>query len=633
MPETAEYGFWQSPISSDLIAAASVRRNEPKFDGDSLYWLESRASEGGRTVPVRRDPQSALHDLLPVPWNVRSGVHEYGGGAYAVSDDTLYFSERQDARIYRAESGGTPVPLTPPSQRRYADLEVDGARQRLVAVCEDHGEAGPEPRQSICGIDLQTGGALPQTLVSGSDFYSNPRMSPDGERMSWLEWRHPNMPWDGTELWVAEVSPSGRFDTPRRVAGGSDESIFQPQWSPDGTLHFVSDRTGFWNLYRWSGDRVVCLHECEAEFGLPQWVFGMSTYGFADGGRICCAYCQRGQWNLALIGPDGSFESLDTPHTQIDSVTVRGQLAVFRGASPKESPDLIRLDLDSGRWESLTQPSRASDRAREYVSAARAISFPNKDGQTVHGFYYAPHNPVFEAPADEKPPTIIRLHGGPVGAVGNGFSLSTQFWTTRGFAILDLNYGGSTGYGRAYRERLNGQWGVVDVQDALDAARFLAGEGLADPERLIVKGASAGGFTALCSLAFGDVFAAGVSYYGIGDLDAIIQQSHKFESRNHEILIGPWPERRSLYLDRSPLGAVDRITAPTIFFQGSVDPIVPLTQTETMVAALRQRKVPVAYYLFEGESHGFREGANIRYALDAELAFYGTMLLRKGLRF
>lgn len=633
MPETAEYGFWQSPISSDLIAAASVRRNEPKFDGDSLYWLESRASEGGRTVPVRRDPQSALRDLLPVPWNVRSGVHEYGGGAYAVSDDTLYFSERQDARIYRAESGGTPVPLTPPSQRRYADLEVDGARQRLVAVCEDHGEAGPEPRQSICGIDLQTVGALPQALVSGSDFYSNPRMSPDGERMSWLEWRHPNMPWDGTELWVAEVSPSGGFDTPRRIAGGSDESIFQPQWSPDGTLHFVSDRTGFWNLYRWSGDRVECLHECEAEFGLPQWVFGMSTYGFADGGRICCAYCQRGQWNLALIGPDGNFESLDTPHTQIDSVTVRGQLAVFRGASPKESPDLIRLDLDSGRWESLTQPSRASDRAREYVSAARAISFPNKDGQTVHGFYYAPHNPVFEAPADEKPPTIIRLHGGPVGAVGNGFSLSTQFWTTRGFAILDLNYGGSTGYGRAYRERLNGQWGVVDVQDALDAARFLAGEGLADPERLIVKGASAGGFTALCSLAFGDVFAAGVSYYGIGDLDAIIQQSHKFESRNHEILIGPWPERRSLYLDRSPLGAVDRITAPTIFFQGSVDPIVPLTQTETMVAALRQRKVPVAYYLFEGESHGFREGANIRYALDAELAFYGTMLLRKGLRF
>ena len=633
MPETAEYGFWQSPISSDLVAAASVRRNEPTFDGDSLYWLESRASERGRTVPVRRDPQGAVHDLLPAPWNVRSGVHEYGGGAYTVSNDTLYFSERRDGRIYRVQSGGAPVPLTPPSQRRYADLEVDGARQRLVAVCEDHGEVGAEPRQSVCGIDLQTVGAPPRALVSGSDFYSNPRVSPDGERMCWLEWWHPNMPWDGTELWVAEVSAGGGFDTPCRVAGGSDESIFQPQWSPDGTLHFVSDRTGFWNLYRWSGDRVECLHECEAEFGLPQWVFGMSTYGFADGGRICCAYCQRGQWNLALIDPDGKFEPLDTPHTQIDSVTVRGHLAVFRGASPHEPPDLVRLDLDSKRWESLTQPSQARDRAREYVSAARAISFPNKDGQTVHGFYYAPHNPVFEAPADEKPPTIIRLHGGPVGAVGNGFSLSTQFWTTRGFAILDLNYGGSTGYGRAYRERLNGQWGVVDVQDALDAARFLAGEGLADPERLIVKGASAGGFTALCCLAFGDLFATGVSYYGIGDLDAIVQQSHKFESRNHEILIGPWPEGRSVYLERSPLGAVDRITAPTIFFQGSVDPIVPLTQTETMVAALRQRKVPVAYYLFEGESHGFREGANIRCALDAELAFYGTMLLRKGLRF
>lgn len=633
MPVTAEYGFWKSPVTSDLVAAASVRRNEPTFDGDSVYWLESRASERGRTVPVRRDSRGGTRDELPSPWNVRSGVHEYGGGAYAVSDGTLYFSEKRDSRIYRLEPGGVPEPLTPPSRLRYADLDVDRARQRLVAICEDHGESDVEPRQSICGINLRTAGAAPRDLVSGSDFYSNPRVSPDNRRMCWLEWRHPNMPWDGTELWVAELDPSGGCAAPRRVAGGSEESIFQPRWSPDGILHFVSDRNGFWNLYRWAGDRVEPLHECEAEFGLPQWVFGMSTYGFADAGRICCAYCRRGQWNLALIAPDGEFESLDTPYTQIDSVAVRGQLAIFRGSTPSEPPDLVRLELDSRRCEPLTRPSQSANGARGCVSVARAISFPNRDGQTVHGFYYAPGNPDFEPPAGERPPTIVRLHGGPVGAAGNGFSLSTQFWTTRGFAILDLNYGGSTGYGRAYRERLNGRWGVVDVQDALDAARFVAEEGLADPERLIVKGASAGGFTALCCLAFGDRFAAGVSYYGIGDLDAIVQQSHKFESRNHEILIGPWPEGRSVYRERSPLGAVDRITAPTIFFQGSVDPIVPLTQTESMVEALRQRQVPVAYYLFEGESHGFREGANIRLALDAELAFYGTMLLRKGLRF
>ena len=633
MAVRAEHGFWKSPITSDLVAAELVRLNEPRIDGDSICWLEGRAADGGRTVPVRQDAAGAVRDELPAPWNIRSRVHEYGGGAYTVSGGTLYFSESSDQRVYRKAPGGGPEPLTAVAPARYADLVEDARRGRLLAVCEDHGTKGREASQSIREISVRQLDQAPRTLLSGADFYSNPCLSPDGSRMSWLEWNHPNMPWDGTALWTAELDSRGRPTRPRKVAGAADESIFQPRWSPDGALHFVSDRNGFWNLYRDEGGRTLPLHEREAEFGLPQWVFGMSTYGFADDGRVLCAYCERGIWNLALITPDSSFESVDTPYTQIDGIAVQGQVAVFRGASPLEPPSLVRLDLRTHQCEPLKQSSQASEGIRRYFSAAQSISFPTRAGRSAHAFHYPPRNPDYEPPQGDKPPLIIRLHGGPTGAASSAFSLATQFWTSRGFAVLDLNYAGSTGYGRAYRERLNGQWGVADVEDTLAAARHAATEGLADPERLIVKGGSAGGFTALCCLARSDLFAAGAAYYGIGDLQAMAADTHKFESRYNETLIGPWPETRALHAERSPLAAVDRIAAPTIFFQGSEDPVVPKAQTEDMVAALRRRGIPVAYYLFEGESHGFRNGENVQRSLDGELAFYGTMVLRKGLRF
>ena len=634
MTVTAEHGSWKSPITSDLVAAESVRLNEPRMDGDAIYWLEGRPDERGRTVPVRRGPDGSVEDVLPRPWNVRTRVHEYGGGAYTVEAGTLYFAENRDQRLYRKHPRGTPEPLTPESTSRFADIVVDVPRNRLLAVCEDHAKTGSEAVQSIVSIDLQRPGLAPRVLVSGADFYSNPRPSPDGSRICWLEWHHPNMPWDGTELWTGEFAADGDVVARYKVAGGPRESVFQPQWSPDGTLHFVSDRNGFWNLYLQRRSRVLPLHERDAEFGLPQWVFGMSTFGFSTDARVLCAYCEKGVWGLGLVTPGGEFAPVDTPYSQIDDIIVQGSTAVFRAASPSESSSLVRLDLASGESEVLRRSSAPPDEIRKYFSLPEPISCSvPSDESDVHAFYYAPRNPDFLPPPGERPPLIIRLHGGPTGAASGALQLTIQFWTSRGFAFVDLNYGGSTGFGRAYRDRINGEWGVSEVADTVQAARSLAALGLADPSRMIVKGASAGGYTVLRCLSCSDLFAAGASYYGIGDLRALAEDTHKFESRYLDKLVGPWPEAESLYSERSPLCSAADIEAPTIFFQGSEDEVVPQAQAVAMVAAMRNNNVPVAYYLFEGESHGFRDGENIKRALDAELGFYGTFVLKSGLRF
>ena len=631
---TAEHGFWNSPITSDLVAAESVRLNEPRLDGDTIYWLEGRPAESGRTVPVRRDPDGSIRDVLPPPWNVRSRVHEYGGGAYAVAHESLYFVEHRDQRIYRKHPRGAPEPLTPESAARYADIVVDVPRNRLLAVCEDHFRTGCEAVQSIVAVDCQRPGQVPRVLVSGADFYSNPRLSPDGSRICWLEWHHPNLPWDGTELWIGELSADGGVAARHKVAGGPCESVFQPQWSPECVLHFTSDRNGFWNLYRRRENRALPLYEREAEFGLPQWVFGMSTYGFAGDGRVVSAYCEEGVWGLGLVAPDGAFAPVDTPYSQIDDIIVRGNTVVFRGASPSESSTLVHLDLASGESKVLRRSSAPPEEVRKYFSVPQSISCPSPSADSeIHAFYYAPQNPDFEPPPGEAPPLIVRLHGGPTGAASNALQLAIQFWTSRGFAYLDLNYAGSTGFGRAYRERINGKWGVSDVEDTVQAARSIVALGLADPSRLIVKGASAGGYTVLRCLACSDLFAAGASYYGIGDLRALAEDTHKFESRYLDKLVGPWPDAEALYSERSPLLSAGDIEAPTVFFQGSEDRVVPKAQAAAMVSAMRNNNVPVAYYLFEGESHGFRNGETIKRSLDAELGFYGTFVLKAGLRF
>lgn len=627
----AEYGFWKSPITADLVAGKSIRISEPTLDGGEIYWLEGRPAEGGRMALVCRGRNGNARDLLQAPSSVRTGVHEYGGGAYAVLDGTVYFSDARDRLLHRLGPDGRSQALTAAGPQRYADLEVDSARERIIAVCEDHSESGREARQSLVAIASRPDLQPARCLLEGSDFYSNPRVSPDGARLCWLQWQHPNMPWDGTELWVGNVGADGGLREPEKVAGGADESIFQPQWSPAGELHYVSDRTGYWNLYRYDGGAVP-LHAREAEFGQPQWVFRMSTYGFAHDGRILAAYCEHGRWSLGLLDGSGELDPVPTPYSQIDSVTVRGAAAVFRAASPTQAPALARLDLGSRRIETLRESAEIPEQARSYFSAPSSEYFRSEDGTAVHAFLYKPRNPDFEAPPEEKPPLIVRVHGGPTAAASDALSLTVQFWTSRGFAVADLNYGGSTGFGRAYRERLNGQWGVVDVADTVAAARHFVAQGQADESRLIVKGGSAGGYTALCCLAFHDVFAAGASYYGISELAGLAEETHKFESRYHDTLIGEWPAQEALFRERSPLGRAGHVKAPAIFFQGSEDPVVPKAQTEAMVAALRLGGVPVAYYLFEGESHGFKEATHIRQALEAELGFYATVLLRMGVR-
>lgn len=436
------------------------------------------------------------------------------------------------------------------------------------------------------------------------------------------------MPWDGTELWVGKLDAQGRPSERRKVAGGPRESIFQPQWSPEGVLHFASDRGGYWNLYRYGEGRTTPVHEREAEFGLPQWVFGMSTYGFTEGGRVLSAFCEEGAWKLGLIDSQGKLEPVELPYTQIEALGVYGHKAVLRAASPTDSPALMLLEIPSKRLTTLARSTGESDHLRNWFSVPRSVSIPSGDGESVHAFYYPCANRDYTGPDDEKPPLIIRVHGGPTAAASNALSLTTQYWTSRGFAVLDLNYRGSTGFGRAYREHLNGEWGVVDVDDTVAAARHFVKLGLANKNRIIVKGGSAGGYTVLCCLAFRDDFAAGASYYGIGDLKGLAQDTHKFESHYLETLVGPWPAAKDLYEERSPLRAADQLSVPTVFFQGAEDKVVPKEQTEAMVEALQARGVPVAYHLFEGEAHGFRDGDNIKASLEAELEFYCTQVLQ-----
>ena len=472
------------------------------------------------------------------------------------------------------------------------------------------------------GADADTGGHV---LVSGNDFYSTARISPDGSRLAWLTWNHPNMPWDGTELWVGEFNEDGSVGHTEMVAGGQEESIFQPEWSPDGVLHFTSDRTGWWNLYRWHEGQIEPVYEMEAEFGGPQWQLGSSRYGFEKPGNIICTYVGKGGMHLAALNTEsGDLEPLHVPYTSMSGLRVSPGRVVFIGGSPVRQFELAQLHLETGQVEVLRKSSNVQV-DEGYLSPAEAIEFPTENGLTAYGYYYPPKNADFVAPEGEKPPLLVLSHGGPTGTTSTVFNPSIQYWTSRGFAVLDVNYGGSTGYGREYRERLNGQWGVVDVDDCANGALYLAERGLADPNRLAIRGGSAGGYTTLCALTFKDVFKAGASHFGIGDLETFVHDTHKFESRYLDRLVGPYPERKDLYKERSAINYTDRLSCPVILFQGLEDKVVPPNQAETMVDALRKKKLPVAYVPFEGEQHGFRKAENIKRALDGELYFYSRV--------
>jgi len=627
----APYGSWRSPITSDLVVAETVWLGTPPIvlDGEDIYWTEVRPSDSGRYVIVKRDETGLITDVTPKPFNARTTVHEYGGCCYAAANGIVYFSNFDDQRIYRQGSDASPRAITPDAKFRYADYILDRHRNRIICVREDHTSPGQGAVNTLVAVDLE-GRSSMQVLVCGNDFYSSPRLSSDGRLLAWLTWNHPNMPWDGTELWVSHVKADGALDESKRVAGGLTESIFQPEWSPGGVLHFVSDRTGWWNLYRWREDRspprIEPLCDMTAEFGRPQWLFGFSTYGFESADRLICTYAKNGISHLASLNTaTGRLEPIKTPYAGIHDLLVEPGRALFVADSSTEPTCIAQLEVATGRIQVLHRSSNITVDPG-YLSAPEEIEFPTEHGLTAYGFFYPPRNRDYGAPPDDKPPLLVISHGGPTGAASVGLDLELiQYWTSRGFAVVDVNYGGSTGYGRVYRERLNGKWGIVDVDDCVNAARYLVENGRAHGNRVAIRGGSAGGYTTLAALTFRSFFKAGASYYGVSDLETLAKDTHKFESRYLDGLIGPYPEKRDLYYERSPIHFTERLSAPIILFQGLEDKVVPPDQATKMFEAVRAKGLPAAYLAFEGEQHGFRKAENIKRSLEAELYFYSKV--------
>ncbi len=623
---TAPYGSWKSPITSDLIVAGSIGLSQLTMDGNATYWTEGRPSENGRNALVKWTPETGLEELSAAGFNVRSRVHEYGGGAYAIHDDVVYFTNFIDQRLYIQYPHSEPEPLTANQPLRFADGTVDAGRGRLYCIREDHTTPGQEPSNSLVSLNLDSPNETGTALSAGCSFYASPRLSPNGRQLAWLSWNHPNMPWDGTELWLADLDEAGTIlSNITLVAGGLEESIFQPEWSPTGELYFVSDRTNWWNLYRWRDGVVQPICPMTAEFGKPQWAFGQSTYGFERADSLICSYTQNGSWQLARLNTEtGTLLPIEIPYTSITHLQVGSGVACFIGGSATRPNAIVRLNLQTNEAQVLRQSTDLTvDTA--YLSVPEAVEFPTENGLTAHAIYYPPQNRDFCAPVDEAPPLLVISHGGPTSAAQTTLSLGTQYWTSRGFAVLDVNYGGSTGYGRSYRQRLNGQWGIVDVQDCINGAKHLVQLGLADGNRLAIRGGSAGGYTTLCALTFYDLFSAGASFYGISDLEALAKETHKFESRYIDSMVGPYPEAKNTYIERSPIHFTERLNCPLILFQGLEDKVVPPNQTEKMFEAVKAKGIPVAYVAFPGEQHGFRSAENIKRALDGELYFYGKI--------
>jgi dipeptidyl aminopeptidase/acylaminoacyl peptidase len=656
------------------VLADAIRLDQVLLDGADLYWTESEPQKQGRYFVYRLGRDGTIEPVTPDDtnaFNVRTRVHEYGGGAFAIQGGTVYFSNYADQRLYRQDPGQAPRPITPaagtaepagnvqglpathpgdqlsqaaavdpapppiaPDALRYADAVIDAQRGRMFCVHEDHTVQG-QARNTLASVDM-SGVKPPRVIVSGNDFYAAPRLSPDGRQLAWLTWNHPNMPWVTTDLWVAEVLDDESVGKPRRVAGGPDEALFQPQWSPDGVLYFVSDRgSGWWNLYRERNGQVEPVLPMDAEFGAPQWNFNMSTYAFESAERLVCCYVSDGIWRLGSVETrTGKLTPIATRFTDISQVRASAGRVVFLGGNASEPQGLIDLDLQTGTERVVRASAVLSDAVGPYISTPEAIEFTTSGNEVAHAFYYPPLSAEFTASPDEKVPVLVKCHGGPTASASSTMSLSVQYWTSRGIGLLDVNYRGSTGYGRDYRLRLALQWGVFDVDDCAFGARYLVDQRNADPRRLAISGGSAGGYTTLRALTAAEkTFSAGASYYGVSDLAALVRDTHKFESHYLDWLIGPYPQEQQTYAERSPINHIDQLTVPVIFFQGAEDKIVPPNQTQLMVDGLKNRNVPVGYVLFDGEQHGFRKGENIRRAMDAELYFYAALLTRSGLHY
>ena len=621
----APYGSWKSPITAELYASSFVGVHDPEVDGGQVFWKETRPKEGGRYVIVRQEDNRSITEITPTKFNVRTTVHEYGGGDYLVHAGRFYFSNFEDQRLYSQEAGSQPVPITPTgTDVRYADGVFDGKRNRLVLVREDHTVSGPQAVNTIVSVDPNAPGTG-EILVSGNDFYSNPRLNPDSSRLAWLTWNHPNMPWDGTELWVGKLGSDGMVKEKKMVAGGVGESIFQPEWSPDGTLYFVSDRTGWWNIYRDGDGEAEALYPTEAEFGQPQWEFRERSYAFDSPDSIICAYVVRGVSHLGRLDVDTrAFEEIPLPYTDIYSVLAGPGHILMVAGSPTVSASLVELDLGT-REAKIIRRSRPETIDPGYLSTPETIEFPTEGGITAFAFYYPPKNKDYEAGAREKPPLLVMSHGGPTSSTGTTLRYGIQFWSSHGMAVVDVDYGGSTGYGREYRKRLEGSWGVVDIDDCVNAARYLVKRGDVDGRRLAIMGGSAGGYTTLGALTFRKFFNAGASYFGVSDLEALAKYTHKFESRYLESLVGPYPERQELYRQRSPIHFTDQMSCPIILFQGLEDKVVAPSQSERFYHSVKKKGLPTAYVPFEGEQHGFRRAENNKRSIELELYFYSRI--------
>lgn len=621
---TGAYGTWASAISADLVVSDSISIDEPKLSGNTTYYIERRPQEAGRCVIVQIKDSQAI-DILPPPFSARSRVHEYGGGSYCVSDERVFFINDSDQDIYCIQ-GKQIARITNTVNTRFADFVYDNKNQRLISICETHNDQQVE--NFIVSIDICNGEL--STIEQGNDFYASPRLNAAANRLCWQTWNHPDMPWDGNQLWLADINSDNRTTNKKCVAGGNNISVFQPQWSPDDILYFISDDTGWWHLYRYldSENSLEQLTDGEKELGLPQWVFGQSTYAFINNTQLICCYQSRDQKNLAKLSLTGtpSLIVLETAWQEYSAITASDNRICFIAASSQSFPQLIAATLKDTQLHQLSctvlKTSCSLPVSSEYFSAAQSITLTNRYNQKVFAHYYPPTNPDYQAKVNTQPPLIVICHGGPTGQTSIALDPKKQYWTSRGFALLDVNYSGSTGYGREYRQRLNYNWGGLDVEDCCDAALHAVSHGLADKDLLIIRGSSAGGYTVLSALTFTDVFSAGASYYGISDLTSLASDTHKFESRYLDRLIGPYPESKKIYQQRSPINSTAHLNCPVIFFQGIEDRVVPKEQAEIMFAALKSKGIPVAAQYFPGEQHGFRKAETIVHSLENELNFY-----------
>jgi len=611
------HGHWPSPISAELLTAQGVRISEPQAVGDCIYWLETRPQEKGRSALVR-ELAGVCEDLLPAPHSIRTRAHEYGGAPYLATAQAIFYVLDSDQRIYRYDLANAEThAITPEGAYRYADFCYDHNRARLIVVCEDCSLDPHQPTSAIIALDA-SGGEI-DMLAQGADFYSNPRLSPNGNQLSYLRWNHPNMPWDGTECMLLELDQPGNVIRTSIIAGSAQESIFQPQWSPTGELFFVSDRSNWWNIYRWDGTTSHTLYAAPAEFATPQWVFGMSCYGFLSDTEIFCCFSQQGFWQLGVINTaTNTLTTISTDFRDIANLHCRNGAGYFIAASATKSTQLWQYS--NGKLTALTENAQAI--TADFIAPAQPIEFPTRDGESARGFFYAPTNPDVNKPIAPLPPLLVMCHGGPTGATESSLNLKIQFWTSRGFAVLDVNYRGSTGYGRQYRDRLKNNWGITDVIDVCSGVDYLAAQQLIDKNKVAIRGSSAGGYTVLAALTFSDVFKAGASLYGIGDLEALARDTHKFEAHYLDSLVGEYPAQQKIYWERSPIHHIDQLNCPVIFLQGLQDKVVPPAQAEAMVAALQQKGIMTRYVTFAEEGHGFRQAQNIQQALTEELAFY-----------